>query len=211
MRFLLLVVVLAPQCSAGLAFTFSTDNTAGFSLTGNTYTRTETGLVADGVTFDATLTVLGFDATDAASDLNLASTGVGVTGNSSNLVNAGEYLQFSIAISNVDAGATVVFDGFDQIDFNSFEDGDDAVLSIDRSAASLGDNQDVTGLAGGSTDIFAISIAGSTPTIFHAISSTGNFRIDDVRANFTGVPEPTSFALVGLLFGPVLMRRKKRA
>ena len=38
MRFLLLVVVLALQCSAGLAFTFSTDNTAGFSLTGNTYT-----------------------------------------------------------------------------------------------------------------------------------------------------------------------------
>jgi hypothetical protein len=210
MRFLLLFLVLAPQCSAGLAFTFDTDNTAGFSLTGNTYTRLETGLVADGVTFDATLTVLGFDAAGAPSDLNLVSTGVGVTGNGSNLVNGGEYLQFTVAISNVDPGAGVVFDGFDQIDFNSFENGDEAVLSIDSSAASLGDNQDVTGTGGGSTDVFAINIAGSTPTVFHAISSTGNFRIDDVRANFTGVPEPTSFTLLGMLIGPVIMRRKKR-
>ena len=123
-------ISLASECRAGLIQTFQADNTTGFSLAGNTYTRTLTGLVADGVTFDATLTIQGFSPDFTDSNLNAGSSGVGVNGESGMLVNDGEQVRFTLAVAN-EIGGTVTFDGFTEVDYNNFGAADSGVLSLD--------------------------------------------------------------------------------
>ncbi|MEM7013010.1 MAG: hypothetical protein AAF585_16175, partial [Verrucomicrobiota bacterium] len=161
-----------------LITTIQTDSSNPNSSIGpaNTLTVTESGLNADGVGFDLVLTVVG------SGDLNLATTGTGVVGGSSNLLNDGEFLTYSLAVQN-EVGGTVVFDGFTALDFNSFANTpDSAVLSLDNSLATAGDN-----FATITTDPGTIP---GLPTTFTLISvddmGTSSFRVDDISAQFTG-------------------------
>ena len=202
---LILLLMQIDAAQADLIQLFSTDDSdvATFSLAGDTYTRSLTGLVADGVSFDAELTVVGSD------DVNVLSTGIGVGGD---LVDPGESLRFTLAISNF-AGGVVAFDGFTEVDFNSFGNTDFATLSIDDDALTIGDNFFIaSGLAGGGPDIFDIS--GTSPPNFTAFPTAGNFRIDDVSGSFTGtasaVPEPTSGLLLLAAIGGHFSWRHRR-
>lgn len=198
----LLLFTVSSFAQAGLVQTFQIDTGNGM-FTGNTFTSTLTGLVADGVTFDATITVVG------SGDLNQGTGGLGVETDSSDLVSNGEYLQFSMALSNF-SGGTVVFNGFQEVDFNNFGATDAGFLSVDNSGTTTGDNFFSTTTGAGNVSFANIAS-------FHAIAradgaGSNSFRIDDVTGEFRGftaVPEPTSV----LMFGSTLLlmvRRKKR-
>jgi hypothetical protein len=201
------LAILLPLASANgaLVQTIQIDTGNGTISPASTLTVSLVGLVADGVTFDADLTVIGSD------DLNQISTGLGVDGNTTDLVNSGELLTFSISISN-ESGGTVVFDGFTEVDYNSFGATDSGVLSADNSEGTTGDNFFTTTTGGENVDI-----SGTSPTTFSAIASPGSgtansFRIDDVTVSFTGtvaVPEPSSAVLLGLGGLATLLRRRR--
>ncbi len=196
-------IISLQQSVNALELVIQIDTNGGGSLVNDTLTVTQTGLNSDGVTFDAILTVTG------SSNVNQASTGLGVTGNTSLLVDTGEYLQFSIAVQN-ESGGNVVFNGFQDIDFNSFVDPDTGVLSLDNSIASSGDNFFSTTSGAGNVDI-----SGTSPILFFAIADSGaanSFRIDDVTASFTGtIPEASYYAMIiGItsIILTILFRRK---
>ena len=175
------------ECRADLIQEFKTDTTGG-TATGNSYTHTLFGLIADGVTFDATITVLGFDPTNVAANLDLGGTGLGVDqgGSDSALVSNGEKLQFSMAINN-ESGRTVTFNGFTEVDYNNFGASDSGVLSIDNSEGTAGDNFFTTIIGADIVDISATSPTGFFAIALPGASGTANsFRIDDVTARFTG-------------------------
>jgi hypothetical protein len=117
------------------------------------------------------------------------------------LVSNGEFLTFSMAISN-QVGGTVTFSGFTEIDFNFFTGSDSGVLSIDNSIATVGDNFFTT-----TTGANIVDISGTSPTLFSAIAAAGgaasnSFRVDDVSGRFVGVaavPEASSFIFGGLI------------
>ncbi|MFK7820184.1 MAG: PEP-CTERM sorting domain-containing protein [Planctomycetaceae bacterium] len=213
MRVLLLSLVLLTggTATADLVQEFKTDNSSGivsgtetgtFSSLGNEYTRTLTGLMDGGVTFDATLTIFGSD------DVAIGATGLGVGGSSSpggGSLGPTENLRFAgFSFSNV-SGGTVVFNEFRALDVTSFGAGDAGVLSDDDSTPDA-------------NDFFTVSnmdpdLEGLGKTDFYAISTSGAWRIDDVTASFTGtaVPEPSSCLLIGLacLAGSVCRRRRR--
>ena len=91
--------------------TFRLDTDSTVTITGSTLTSTQTGLSVNGVTFDASVVVVGNGA-----NVSNNTSGVGVDGNT---INSGESLSFSLNISNVSGGA-VNFKGFTELDFNSF-------------------------------------------------------------------------------------------
>lgn len=194
---------------------FGLDTAGGGSIVGDTFTLTRTGLVADGVGFDATITVVGTPQAGVAV-LDQGSTGLGVnsTGADTNLVDNGEFLTFSMSVFNF-VGGTVIFDGFTEVDFNSFGAGNAGVLSLDNSDLTAGDNFFTTINGAGDVDISA-----TLPTGFSAIAradgiNSNSFRIDNVSAQFSGtvvaaVPEPSSLAFLGLIAGGLVVRRVRR-
>ena len=204
---ILLAAATASPTFAGFIQEFQTDVGAPI---GNTFTSTATGLSDNGVTFDATLTVTG-----SGTALDVISTAIGVVGLGSDLVNDGEFLSFTVAVSNV-SGGTVSIDGFTELDFNFLGTTDTAFLSLDNSSATAADNFFV--LTSGA-DVFDISSV--SPASFFAIAGDSttagvenSFRINDVSASFTGtaaaVPEPSAFALLGLAIAGTILVRKRR-
>ena len=193
--------------SHGGLVTFNLNSPNGSFTGSNNYTQTLTGLVDNGVSFDATLSVVGSDNLTQTGNSN---GGLGVADDSSDLVSNGEYLGFSLSFTNV-SGGTLVFDGFDQAGFLSFQSGDAGFLSVDNSAATTGDNFFTT-TTGGALETFAL-VSG-----FHAIaradgSGSNSFRIGEVRANFTGaaaVPEPTTSLMFGTALIGLAFRRRRR-
>lgn len=205
MRTVMLVLVLGVLCvltaaealADSMDFTFVLDGGASNSITDDTLTVSRTGLAINGITFDATLTVVG------SADLAQNTSGLGV-GNTR--VNKDETLLFAMAVSNV-VGGTVTFDGFAELDLNFFTGSDKADLSEDGSTfLTLSSTSDV------------VDIAGTAPATFliKGLSGTGttSFSVDSVKGSFTAapVPEPGSLALlaVGLAACAVVRRLRRR-
>ncbi len=219
---LLLSILLAGAASAARAHadsiqTFSLDST---TVSGTTKTLEDNALTVvisdvtiDGVTFDAGIRVTG------SSDLTQTSSGIGVGGDSSALINAGEMLTFAAFITN-ERGGTASFGGFTALDFTFFTTkGEIAIFSDDTNPATTDDNW-LTHTSLSDPDISATS-----PLLFNLFAADGtdddgntvktSFRIDSIRASFdavSAVPEPGSLALVGLgcIVAWVARRRRGR-
>ena len=184
--------------------TFQIDSDPDLTLSGNFFSVKLTGLTEGAVTFDATLSVTG------SGDFTQASTGLGVKVDSSDLVSNGEFMFFTMAISN-EVGGSISFDGFTELDYNSFGATDVGALSLDNNIVTAGDNFFTTSTGGDNVDI-----SGTLPSSFYAIASadgagSNSFRIDDVTARFTVVPEPDTYALLSgfCALGFVMLRRRK--
>ncbi len=202
----LCALVLFPPCAAAdVSYEFLLGNQTGFSINGNEYTRTAAGLSTNGVTFDATISVVGFDSTGAASDVSTSSVGLGVSGTGSALIDPGEYLRASVSIANV-SGGTVNFEGFEATSLSNFEAAEIVILSLDNLASTTGDNQTLSGASG--TD-FVVTLA--NPTLIHGISDSGSMRFNSFTARFSAVPEPTGLILSALLGGFCTVLRRKRS
>jgi hypothetical protein len=219
---LLLSILLAGAATAAAAHAdsiqnFSLDST---SVSGTTKTLEDNSLtvvISDitigGVTFDAGVRVTG------SSDLTQTSSGIGVGGDSSALFNAGEMLTFAAFITN-QRGGTACFGGFTALDFTFFTTaGEIAIFSDDTNPDTADDNW-LTHTSLSDPDISATS-----PLLFNLFAANGtdddgstvktSFRIDSIQASFdtvSAVPEPGSFALVGLgcIVAWVARRRGRR-
>lgn len=192
-RLVLFAVAVIFVSSTALAdvvdFTFQLDT--GGTLLGATITQSQVLNSGDGVSFTATLTVDGSD------NLGRNSSGIGVDGSTDDAINGSEFVSFSMALSGI-TGGSVIFDGFDQIDFNSFGSGEFAAISPDSAYDDPGD----VIIDGGATtdDIYALSNLSTFFVVADGDIDT-NFRIDDVRASFSttaAVPEPSAFWLLSL-------------
>jgi len=202
----LYAMVLVPPCaSADVSYEFLLSNDTGFSINGNEYTRTVTGLATHGVTFDATITVIGFDSSGAASNVSTSSVGLGVSGTGSALIDPGEYLRASVSVTNV-SGGTVNFNGFDATSLRNFEAAETAILSLDDQSSTTADNQTLSGASG--TD-FNITLA--NPTLIHAISDSGRMRFYSFNASFSAVPEPSGLMLSAMMGGCCAVFRRRRS
>ena len=196
-------------CSASLqADVISTEFSLGTSdvtAVGNTLLFPEMFTASDGVSFTATLSVVGSD------DIDQTTSTLGIVGNGNDLFNGSEFAEFSVAISGV-SGGSVVFDGFSQIDLDAFTGTTADPEFAAGSADSLFDAGDL--ILDGSlstSDLFALP----NLTSFFLVSNGDNgntFRASDVTANFTttaAVPEPSTWAFSGLLLlGFVGMKRR---
>ena len=103
----------------------------------------------------------------------------------------------------------MAFNGFSEIDLDSFGSGETAAVSVD----SLFDGSDTTldGEVGGSSDIFSLA----NPGEFYLVSTGGvsnNFRVRRLVGNFTttAVPEPSSLGVMALGMVAMAYRRRTR-
>lgn len=179
---------------------------------GPSYSQTQS-VTKDGVSFDATLTVLGLG------DIHQNAAGLGVVGNGSDAVSDGESLYFSMSIDNV-VGGDAFFDGFSNIKLINYTG--TGVLSSDFSYATSGDNFGIFTTASGVTAIVDANLTSVLPQTFFAIAqpNVGNpsaFRVSDITGSFSVlssmavVPEPTAFlfgSLVAGCVGMVAVRRR---
>ncbi|MEL7265342.1 MAG: PEP-CTERM sorting domain-containing protein [Planctomycetota bacterium] len=201
-----LCIALSSSATASIVTELRLDQVGGF--TAASYTFTEVGLVDNGVTFDATITTTG------SADLTQTTSGLGVDGNGSTLLNDGEFLSFTVSVANV-VGGTVAFDGFTAVD-PTFFGGTDAGVFNDT--ADL-----VTPLAFINADptVFGMPLGGGIGVTSFLVAgpAASSFRVDDISAQFTGtaaagVPEPgTTAALAVLAIGmtaTAIRRRRNR-
>lgn len=170
----------------------------------DTYVSTITGVVVDGVTFDATITALG------SAGLEIAASGLGV-GNTR--VNDGEWAQFTTSITNV-FGGTVSFDGFQSVDLGFFNSADD---SIGVSSSSTGVPALFDDFASDPGSFVSGGVSQLAPNGIFLVGQTSmpstSVSFDSITASFSAtaaVPEPGTFAFLGLLAGGVLVRRARR-
>ncbi|TWT37087.1 hypothetical protein KOR34_20340 [Posidoniimonas corsicana] len=178
--------------------------TSGGTVSGASYTKTESHS-SGGVSFDATLTVLGSNSIDQKPGGAIA--GLGIVGNGPNAVSNGEALYFTMTVSNI-VGGDVFFDGFSQIDLD-VSTGTGA-LSNDFSFGSTGDNFHTITTA---SDV--VSMSGAPPQSFFAIAAPNEgagsaFRVRSITGSFSvlniaAVPEPTAFLFGSLVAGGVGM------
>lgn len=189
------VLLVAAQVShASVVGSYELDGDAGGTVTTNVFTLTLLGLMDGGVTFDATLTGTG-----SANIDQTASTGLGITGGSSALINPGESIGFTISTSNV-IGGTVTFDGFTEITLSSLTTvNEQGVLSVDGTLDNPGDSF-VT--SDGPHDVATLLSSPTTLTVFGFQNGAVNssFRALTLQASFTGVavPEASSMLFGGL-------------
>jgi len=180
-------------------FSLGTD---GGTAVGNTLSVSRSFGAGDGVSFTATVNVTG------SGNFDQGATVLGVAGDGSDLFNGTEWAQFAMTITNV-MGGSVVFDGFSQIDLDSFTNAELAAISTDSVFDNPGD-QILTAETG--PDEFALANLSS----FFLVADgdvDNNFRARDVTANFTttaAVPEPSTFAVTGLLLAGLAWGRKNR-
>ena len=161
---------------------------------GTMLTVTYAGLVADGITFDATLSVSG------SGTINQSGSGIGVGGTAR--LNDGESLSFSMAVSNP-VGGTVSFLGFSSINFNNFSAAEDGARFSHDSSLASSDPQAISGLPQTFT-LTAEDLVGA--------GASASFSIDDVTGGFAGVavPEASSLLYLLLLGSSTLMAKRLR-
>ena len=182
------------RASSALVHLFELDTSSAGTVDMTEYTHNVAGLVADGVTFDATLTVRGSNL------ISRDGSGIGVQGGTDASINLNDALVFAIDINLASVvGGTVTFDGFTGMDFTSFLAGIDVANVI---------------TSGGTTS------APNDPTFSPALengfaleggSGTTSFRVGDISASFTGTamtPEPSGLLLVSI--GSVVLLRRRR-
>lgn len=197
------VALMPTLASADLLQVFGTDTAgAGTTLSGNTYTRTLSGLSVDGVTFDATLTATGASGLFGTGALSVGASGLGVDGP---VIDNAESITFTMSVSNVTPTATrsgVEFIGFSSVDFNGLDNFETARLTSDE-----------LGLVNITGPVDEFGFGNSTSFTISGPPSLGglaDFNIGDVTANFASVPEPSSLALAFCVC-PLLLRRRRRA
>lgn len=212
LRLIVLLLVISICSPVGLqadviSYDFSL-GTGGDPAVGNPVELSRMFTASDGVSFTATLNVVG------SADIQQTETVLGIVGNSSNLFNGDEFAEFSIGLSAI-SGGTVVFDGFTAIDLDSFENGASGVTTDNERAAissdSIFDSGDQILTAETTPDIFTLADLNS----FFLVAD-GNvdhrFRARDVTARFTttaAVPEPSTWAMTGLLLSGFAWRRRQ--
>lgn len=182
------IALAASSAQASLILDFQMSD---LTISGNTGTFTRTGLVDNGVAFDATITVTG------SSVLNFSGSGLRVRN--------GGWLGFQTSVTT---SGTVIQDGFNRIELSNFNGTRNrAYLSIDNSSATTGDN--FRELAGGQSGASFAEVP-----VFHAIAGAGNnnqFRATSVSFQFTGVtpiPEPSSAVMVATAW--LICSRRRR-
>jgi hypothetical protein len=183
---LLALVLNTSQARSSVSELFRLDTDGAGSISGSVFTLISPGIVADGVTFTATLTVTGNGTT-----VDNSSNGLGVDGTT---INPGEALSFSMATSAVSGGA-VTFDGFTSLDFNSFTGGTDGgIFSIDAVTPN-GDDVDL-----GLNTLNEYALPSAPVPQFTIFGTASSFQLDDVTAQFSGspVPEPSAIWLCSL-------------
>lgn len=173
--------------SADIIFNLTDSGSPIGVIVGNQFTLERTGLMSGGVTFDATLTVVG---NQAFVDYAPGGMGTGPTADE-NFIGPGEALSFTMAISNL-SGGSVVFNGFTRLYFSSLGSFDIATL-----------NQN--GGAGDPVNGSRPSVDLNNPTFFTISGNQGTFQVRQVDALFTGtaaaVPEPSAVAFVTFALG----------
>jgi hypothetical protein len=197
---LMLMLVSILPAHASVIEILPLDTSGSGTISGSTYTLIAPDIVADGVTFTATLTVVGNGAT-----VDNNSNGLGVDGTT---INAGEALTFSLATSAV-TGGVVTFDGFTSLDFNGFTGGTDGgIFSLDAITPN-GDDVDL-----GLDTLNDYALPSAPVTQFTIFGTASGFQLDDVSAQFTGstVPEPSAFLFCSVIGGSlIVIRRLKRS
>ncbi|MEP3834767.1 PEP-CTERM sorting domain-containing protein [Rhodopirellula bahusiensis] len=197
---LLFVGPVANFASGAIVQTF-TLTSAGGSASGNTLSISLIGLDADGVTFDAIVTATG------SANLNqTGTTGVGVSGGSSNLINQSEFVTFTASISN-EVGGTVSFDGFTELTLSSLsQTNEQGAISADT-VLDIGDTIVSNNGPHSLSMLPSFSLLGTDNA-----GTNSSFRALNVDAQFSGtataVPEPATF-LALLLVAPSIAYRKR--
>jgi hypothetical protein len=206
-----LLAICSTKCDAAVIHTFNLTNlgppgTAG-SL-GSTFNLNSPTLNDGGILFTATLVVTGSGNIEFNSS---AAGGIGVNGNTLNGPSGQESLRFSIQLSNI-VGGSVGFNGFTIIGFSNFSTGDGAVLSIDDSFLTSGDNTSIS--SGGLLPSVAVTGNPSSFSIFSNASTSNHFSVASVTGSFTGtaaVPEPSAFVAMVIVSSALpLFRRFRR-
>jgi hypothetical protein len=228
MRFplILAAILICPAvCSADLVFTAS----AGSVDSNGIYTQTLMNQMESGVTFDVTLTATSSPVgTPSSTVIGLATGGIGVTssipnlaGEQASIINGGELVTFSLAISNVDATGSAFtglsIDGFTSLTLDAFDaldgtsNGDSAILRSDNPDSNLTGTFTTLTFAPPTS---ALSIEGNF--IDNGAGEVGftSFTVTELQAAFTAtgsaaVPEPSSLLLaLGLV--PLGLSRRRR-
>jgi hypothetical protein len=185
-----------------------TDITAGMGTTGTITPNVQYVVTIDdsadtGAIFTGTLTLTGLQGTAPGTSGVLNNTVNGVVMSS----DGSQQKDLTFAISGLSettaTGATIDFDGF--VEFFSGNGAADGSKLYSLNGAAGTPLNAITGWNSLGLD--------SNPTVSAHNSVIANFRIEDVRSQFTitaAVPEPSSTALLGL-GGLALMLRRKRS
>lgn len=200
------VLVKPSEASINVPQNFFLDGSNGSpSIDDNMFTNYSysIGMNESGVSFDATLSV---DSTGG--NLDQASTGLGVSGGLSNLINDDEALSFSLTVTNI-VGGTVDFLGFNAVDLTSFSSIDSGIarqlLVPSPRIESLAPNTNTFDPPFPNfTGIFGTENNGGSGTSFRVESISTLFR---VTPDMSAVPEATSFLIWMGLMGFVSIRR----
>jgi hypothetical protein len=214
--FVQLLAFCSTTCQAAVIWTYDLTNLGPSGSLGNPYSVTKVALMDGGVSFNATLIIVG--SRDIGYQLGPGLIGgLGVTdspgvGNTLNGSNGAEFLRFSLQLTNI-TGGSVAFNGFSIVGFNGFGGSDLGVLSLDDNFSTSGDNTLLDDLNG---SLPSVAVPGNS-TAFSVFSNSGSqhFQVSFVTGSFTGtaaaVPEPSTFlAIVFVASATPGLRRFRR-